>query len=177
MLSCFHRASNYGMPLSKHLFELGQTFFTVKNVFTMVRSMEKKRRTFEKIGLVFRSPIRVEIVRELYQSSPQRPVELARKLGVSKQNVSYHLKKLKEGGIVRVHREAMPPVVFNSLYKRGVRINGVNEEGKIMLSYGVELTENGFNVADMLYNFSVNDSPLSEEAVKDEKEENDENEK
>ena len=42
--------------------------------------MEKKRRTFEKIGLVFRSPIRVEIVRELYQSSPQRPVELARSL-------------------------------------------------------------------------------------------------
>ncbi|GEM_PF-6264418 len=148
--------------------------------------MEKKRRrTFEKIGLVFRSPIRVDIVRELYRSSPQKPVELARKLGVSKQNVSYHLKKLKEGGIVRVHREAMPLVVFNSLYKavinslykRGVRINGVNEEGKIMLSYGVELTENGFNVANMLYNFSVNDSPLSEEAVKDEKEENDENEK
>ncbi|MEX2706713.1 MAG: helix-turn-helix domain-containing protein [Candidatus Freyrarchaeum guaymaensis] len=116
------------------------------------RKDEKKRRIFEKVGLVFRNPVRVDIVREL-SSSAQRPIDLARKIGVPKQQINYHLRSLKEGGIVRVHREELPkPASKRLLGVKGVRVNGVDEEGRVQVSYGVELTRNGEVIANQIQN-------------------------
>jgi len=64
----------------------------------MPEKKEKKKPIFEKVGLVFRNPTRVGIVRELSTSS-QRPIDLANKLEVDRQNINYHIGALKRGGI------------------------------------------------------------------------------
>jgi DNA-binding transcriptional ArsR family regulator len=114
----------------------------------------KRKKIFEKVGLVFRNPVRVDIVREL-QETPQRPIELAEKIGVSKQQLNYHLKSLKKGGIVQVHKDELPktkPIPVGLPDMRGVRVNGVDKNEKIQISYGVELTENGEKIAGKVLN-------------------------
>ena len=54
----------------------------------------KKKKIFEKVNLVFRNPVRVDIMNEL-SSTAQRPIDLADNIGVEKQTINYHLQSLK----------------------------------------------------------------------------------
>jgi DNA-binding transcriptional ArsR family regulator len=106
---------------------------------------EKKKPIFEKVGLVFRSPVRAGILRQL-SANPQSPKEIADFLDESKQNINYHLNALKRGGIVQTRR-----VEYNEeeLPKgKGVRINGKSESGKLQVAQGVELTKNGKDIVN-----------------------------
>jgi len=129
-------------------------YFTVKKVFTikmifyvknMAKKKEKKKPIFEKVGLVFRSPIRADILRQLSES-PQRPTEIADNIGIQKQNINYHLNALKRGGIVKTHTEELSESEIPK--SKGNRINGIGGSGKLKVSYGVELTKNGKNIVN-----------------------------
>ena len=113
----------------------------------MAKKKEKKKPIFEKVGIVFRNPVRADIMRELSES-PQRPKQIAENLGddVSKQSLNYHLNALKKGGLIKSHTEELPEDEIPK--EKGTRINGVGEEGKIQVSYGVELTKNGKDVVN-----------------------------
>jgi len=121
----------------------------------------KKKPIFEKVGLVFRSPVRAEILRELSES-PQRPIEIAENLDLEKQNINYHLNALKRGGMIQTRREE-----FNEdeIPKgEGARINGRSESGKIRVAQGVELTKNGKDIVAQFI------SPLYEENISEKNE-------
>ncbi|MFX1356838.1 MAG: winged helix-turn-helix domain-containing protein [Promethearchaeota archaeon] len=123
--------------------------------------IERKKPIFDKVGLVFRSPIRADIMREISQSV-QKPQEIADKFEIPKQNINYHIQALKKGGLIKTHteeREEMPS-------ERGVRINGKGESGKFRVSYGIELTKNGKNIVNQFID------PLYEEESKKEKSKN-----
>lgn len=105
----------------------------------------KKKPIFEKVGLVFRNPTRVEILREL-SSESQRPVDLANKLEVERQNINYHIGALKRGGIIKTQRMEVSKEEASKL--KGAIVNNVTENGKLKISYGVELTENGKEIAN-----------------------------
>lgn len=106
---------------------------------------DNKKPIFEKVGLVFRSPIRADILRELSQNV-QRPQEISNKVDIPKQNLNYHLNALKRGGLIRTHTEEIEePKV---LEQRGVRFDGRSKTGKLQVSYGVELTKNGKNIVN-----------------------------
>jgi DNA-binding transcriptional ArsR family regulator len=109
----------------------------------MAKKEEKKKKIFDKVGLVFRSPVRADIMRELSQNV-QKPQEIANKFELPKQNVSYHLQALKKGGLIKTHTEEREEIPS----ERGVRINGKSESGKYKVSYGVELTKNGKNIVN-----------------------------
>ncbi|MFX1569275.1 MAG: ArsR/SmtB family transcription factor [Promethearchaeota archaeon] len=114
----------------------------------------KKKPIFEKVGLVFRSPVRADILRELSES-PQRPSEIADNVGLQKQNINYHLNALKRGGMVQTRR-----VEFDEDEKpkgKGTRINGISKSGKLKVTQGVELTKNGKDIVNQFIN------PLYEE--------------
>ena len=127
----------------------------------MAKKKEKKKPIFEKVGIIFRNPVRADIMRELSES-PQRPQKLAESIDVSKQNLNYHLNALKRGGLIKSHTEELPEDEIPK--EKGTRIDGVGEEGKIQVTYGVELTENGKNVVDQYID------PLYEEESGDKKE-------
>ncbi|MBY9010750.1 MAG: helix-turn-helix transcriptional regulator [Candidatus Lokiarchaeota archaeon] len=116
---------------------------------------EKKKPIFKKVGLVFRNPMRVEILREL-SSSSQRPVDLANKLEVERQNINYHLGALKRGGIIKTQKMEVSEEEVSKL--KGAIVNKVTENGKLKISYGVELTKNGKEIANQFI------APLYEEA-------------
>ncbi len=121
-----------------------------------VKKKEKKKPIFEKVGLVFRSPVRADILRQLSES-PQRPTEIAENIGLQKQNINYHLNALKRGGMIQTRREE-----FNEdeIPKgKGTRINGISKSGKIKVAQGVELTENGKDIVNKFI------SPLYEEKL------------
>jgi len=112
----------------------------------MAKKEEKKKKPiFEKVGIVFRNPVRADIMRELSES-PQRPKKLADNIGIQKQNINYHLNALKRGGLVRTHTEELDEKEIPK--EKGTRINGVGESGKFKVSYGVELTKNGKNIVN-----------------------------
>ena len=109
----------------------------------------KKKKIFEKVNLVFRNPVRVDIVREL-STTAQRPIDLADNIGVEKQTINYHLQSLKRGGLVRTHTEELSQdseEVEELTRMKGARVDGYTENGKVQVSYGVELTKNGEKVA------------------------------
>jgi len=109
----------------------------------------KKKKIFEKVNLVFRNPVRVDIVREL-SSTAQRPIDLADNIGVEKQTINYHLQSLKRGGLVRTHTEELSQdseEVEELTRMKGARVDGYTENGKVQVSLGVELTQNGEKVA------------------------------
>jgi len=109
----------------------------------MAKKEGKKKPIFDKVGLVFRSPIRADIMKEI-SHNVQKPQEIADKFEIPKQNINYHIQALKKGGLIKTHteeREEMPS-------ERGVRINGKSESGKFKVSYGVELTKNGKNIVN-----------------------------
>ena len=110
---------------------------------------EKRSPIFEKVGLVFRNPVRADILKEL-SSEVQRPADLAKKFEMKRQAMNYHIGELKRGGLIKTHSEELPeksPKAKQLLTKKGARHNGVIEQGKIRISYGVELTKNGKNLA------------------------------
>lgn len=111
----------------------------------MAKRKEKKKPIFEKVGIVFRNPVRADIMRQI-ADKPQKPTKIAETIGIQKQSLNYHLNALKKGGLIKSHTEELP--VDKIPKERGIRINGVGEEGKIQVTYGVELTENGKNVVN-----------------------------
>ncbi|MFW9968970.1 MAG: winged helix-turn-helix domain-containing protein [Candidatus Odinarchaeota archaeon] len=106
---------------------------------------DKKKPIFEKVGLVFRSPIRADIMRELSQNV-QRPQEISNKFDIPKQNLNYHLKALKKGGLIKTHSEKIEELEKQT--HRGMRFDGRSEDGKLQVSYGVELTKNGKKIVN-----------------------------
>ena len=125
----------------------------------MPQKKEKKKPIFEKVGLVFRNPMRVDILRELSTSS-QRPVDLANKLDVERQNINYHIGALKRGGIIKTQKLEVSEEEASKM--KGAIVNKVTENGKLKISYGVELTKNGKDIADQFID------PLYEEVNLDE---------
>lgn len=116
---------------------------------------EKKKPIFEKVGLVFRNPMRVDILKEL-SSNSQRPVDLANKLEVERQNINYHIGALKRGGIIKTQKMEVSKDEASKM--RGAIVNKVTENGKLKISYGIELTENGKDIVNQFI------APLYEEA-------------
>ena len=106
---------------------------------------EKKKPIFEKVGIVFRNPIRADIMHHLSEN-PQRPSDIAQEIGIQKQNLNYHLNALKKGGLIKTHAEEVSESNLPS--KKGTRINGLTKNGKLKVSYGVELTKNGKNITN-----------------------------
>ena len=128
----------------------------------MAKKGEKKKKPiFEKVGIVFRNPVRADIMRELSES-PQRPKNLADNIGIQKQNINYHLNALKRGGLIRTHSEELDEKEIPR--EKGTRINGVGGGGKFKVSYGVELTKNGKNIVNQFID------PLYDEKSGDEEE-------
>ena len=134
----------------------------------MPEKKEKKKPIFEKVGLVFRNPMRVEILRELSLSS-QRPVDLANKLEVERQNINYHIGALKRGGIIKTQKMEVSKEEASKM--KGAIVNKVTENGKLKVSYGVELTKNGKEIANQFID------PLYEEANLEEEHKNERNNK
>ncbi len=110
---------------------------------------EKKKPIFEKVGLVFRNPIRADILKEISEEA-KRPIDIADEIGVQKQRLNYHLNELKKGGLVKTHQEIRKSEELPS--DRGIRINGATENGKVKYSYGVELTPNGKDIVNKFIN-------------------------
>ena len=106
---------------------------------------EKKKPIFEKVGIVFRNPIRADIMHHLSEK-PQRPSDIAQEIGIQKQNLNYHLNALKKGGLIKTHAEELAESNIPS--KKGTRINGLTKSGKLKVSFGVELTKNGKNITN-----------------------------
>ncbi|MHA2008326.1 MAG: winged helix-turn-helix domain-containing protein [Promethearchaeota archaeon] len=130
----------------------------------MGKKEKKKKPVFEKVGIVFRNPVRADILKELSES-PQRPKEIAENIGIQKQNLNYHLNALKKGGIVQTRREEFSE---SELPKgKGTRINGRSESGMIQAAYGVELTKNGKKIVnqfiDPLYEEEENSNDKKED--------------
>ena len=136
----------------------------------MTKKEKKKKPVFEKVGLVFRSPVRADILRELSES-PQRPTQIAENIGIQKQNINYHLNALKRGGLVKAHKEEVSGTEI--LKGKGTRINGISKSGKLKVTQGVELTKNGKDIVNQFI------SPLYEEGISenDRKKENKDNKK
>ncbi len=109
------------------------------------KEAKKKKPIFEKVGIVFRNPVRADILKELSES-PQRPKKLADNIGIQKQNINYHLNALKRGGLIRTHTEELDEKEIPK--EKGTRINGIGGGGKFKVSYGVELTKNGKNIVN-----------------------------
>ena len=126
----------------------------------MPEKKEKKKPIFEKVGLVFRNPMRVEILRELSLSS-QRPVDLANKLEVERQNINYHIGALKRGGIIKTQKMEVSKEEASKL--KGAIVNKVTENGKLKISYGVELTKNGKEIANQFIDPLYEEVNLEEE--------------
>ncbi|MFW9882365.1 MAG: ArsR/SmtB family transcription factor [Candidatus Thorarchaeota archaeon] len=141
----------------------------------MAKKKEKKKPIFEKVGIVFRSPVRADIMKQLSES-PQRPKKLADKIGIQRQNINYHLNALKRGGLIKTHTEEL--VEEEIPKEKGIRVNGIGEGGKLKVSYGVELTKNGKNLVnqfiDQLYE---EESGSMREKIKNNKKEDDNIEK
>ena len=126
----------------------------------MPEKKEKKKPIFEKVGLVFRNPMRVEILRELSLSS-QRPIDLANKLEVERQNINYHIGALKRGGIIKTQKMEVSKEEASKM--KGAIVNKVTENGKLKISYGVELTKNGKEIANQFIDPLYEEENLEEE--------------
>ena len=136
----------------------------------MAKKEEKKKPIFEKVGLVFRNPVRADILRELSES-PKRPKKLADNIGIQKQNINYHLNALKRGGLIKTHTEELEEKEIPK--EKGTRINGLGKGGKFQVSYGVELTKNGKNIVNQFIDplYEEKSGRKIEESRKNKKEE------
>jgi DNA-binding Lrp family transcriptional regulator len=132
----------------------------------------KKKPIFEKVGLIFRNPTRVNIVRELSTNS-QRPIDLANRLEVDRQNINYHISALKRGGIIKTQKMEVSQEEASKM--KGAIVNKVTKEGKLKISYGVELTKNGKDIVnqfvDPLYEEVLVEKDDKNESVKKKKKE------
>ncbi|MBY8987298.1 MAG: helix-turn-helix transcriptional regulator [Candidatus Lokiarchaeota archaeon] len=134
----------------------------------MPEKKEKKKPIFEKVGLVFRNPMRVDILREL-SSNSQRPIDLANKLEVERQNINYHIGALKRGGIIKTQKMEVSKEAASKM--KGAIVNKATENGKLKISYGIELTENGKDIVNQFI------TPLYEEANSEEEHKEERNNK
>ncbi|MFX0083721.1 MAG: ArsR/SmtB family transcription factor [Candidatus Hodarchaeota archaeon] len=132
------------------------------------KEQNKKKPIFEKVGIVFRNPVRADIMRELSES-PQIPKKLADNIGIQKQNINYHLNALKRGGLIRTHTEELDEKEIPK--GKGTRINGVGGGGKIKVSYGVELTKNGKNIVNQFIDPLYEEESEMKEKIKNDKKE------
>ena len=111
--------------------------------------------------------MRVDIVRELSTNS-QRPIDLANKLEVDRQNINYHISALKRGGIIKTQKMEVSQEEASKM--KGAIVNKVTKEGKLKISYGVELTKNGKDVVnqfvDPLYEEVMVEEEHKDESVK-----------
>jgi len=107
--------------------------------------------------------MRIEILRELSLSS-QRPVDLANKLEVERQNINYHIGALKRGGIIKTQKMEVSKEEASKM--KGAIVNKATENGKLKISYGIELTKNGKDIANQFI------EPLYEEANLEEEHKN-----
>ncbi|MFX1503322.1 MAG: ArsR/SmtB family transcription factor [Promethearchaeota archaeon] len=114
--------------------------------------------------MVFRNPIRADILKQLSES-PQRPKKIADDFGMKKQSLNYHLNALKREGLIQTHTEELTEKEIPQ--EKGTRINGVANDGKLKVSYGIELTKNGKNIFNQFID------PLYEEEGKKRKKEDD----
>lgn len=141
----------------------------------MTKKEEKKKPVFEKVGLVFRSPVRAEILQQLSES-PQRATEIAENIGIEKQNLNYHLNALKRGGLIKTHKRELSKTEIPK--GKGTRINGISKSGKLKISQGVELTKNGKNIVNQfispLYEENVEEKEPIKEKIKNNKKEDEE---
>ena len=133
----------------------------------MPEKKEKKKPIFENVGLLFRNPKRVDIVRELYKNS-KITIDLANKLEVDRQNINYHISALKRGGIIKTQKMEVSQEEASKM--KGAIVNKVTKEGKLKISYGVELTKNGKDVVnqfvDPLYEEVMVEEEHKDESVK-----------
>ena len=130
----------------------------------MPEKKKKKKPIFEKVGLVFRNPMRIEILRELSLSS-QRPIDLANKLEVERQNINYHVGALKRGGIIKTQKMEVSKEEASKM--KGAIVNKATENGKLKISYGVELTKNGKEIANQFIAPLYEEEDLEEEHKKE----------
>lgn len=128
------------------------------------KTKESRKDHFNKVNIVFKNPINTDIVQEL-SSGAQRPIDLADNIGVKKQAINYHLNELKREGIVQSNKIEIPMAGEIELPAtkavgtagkivdlRGLRVNGVDIDGNLQAIYGVELTQNGKDIADKFVN-------------------------
>ena len=108
--------------------------------------------------------MRVEILRELSFNS-QRPIDLANKLEVERQNVNYHINALKRGGLVKTQKMEVSEEEIPK--KRGATVDGVTQNGKLKISYGVELTQNGKEIANQFVEPLYEQTPSEQEHKKE----------
>ena len=128
------------------------------------KTKETRKDNFNKINTVFKNPINTDIVQELSRG-PQRAIDLADNIDVPKQSINYHLNELKQVGVVQSNKIEVPmageiAVPLTKVVKdkgglddlRGLRVNGVDIDGNIMATWGVQLTTNGKDIADNFVN-------------------------
>lgn len=138
------------------------------------KKKESKNRYFDKVNVVFKNPIRADIIQELSNES-QRPIDLADNINVPKQKLNYHLNELKKQGLVQTKQEILPTMGdidgrISNL--RGARINGIDHEGNIKITQGVELTKNGKDIANLFVNKlydSIVDTPVTGKEIEKKK--------
>ncbi len=135
------------------------------------KTKETRKDNFNKINTVFKNPINTDIVQELSRG-PQRAIDLADNIDVPKQSINYHLNELKQVGIVQSNKIEVPmageiAVPLTKVVKdkgglddlRGLRVNGVDIDGNIKATWGVELTPNGKDIADNFVNRLYEEPP------------------
>jgi DNA-binding transcriptional ArsR family regulator len=118
------------------------------------KKTESRRDIFYKVNVIFKNPLRVDILQEL-SILPQRPIDLAKKFGVQQQVINYHLTTLRKSGLIKEHKKELPrsgKVLEKLGDMKGVRVKGMTESGKIEVSYGLELTESGKKIAKQFVN-------------------------
>ncbi|HEY0087998.1 MAG TPA: winged helix-turn-helix domain-containing protein, partial [Candidatus Lokiarchaeia archaeon] len=129
------------------------------------RKNDFRKDIFDKVNAVFKNPIRTDIIQEL-SSGAQRPIDLAGNIGVQKQVINYHLNELKKEGLVKSQRIQVPlsgKIEGEIDNLRGVRVNGVDKNGNLEITYGVELTKNGKDIAENFVNRLYEESVFKDE--------------
>ncbi|MBA7656489.1 hypothetical protein ES703_64415 [subsurface metagenome] len=94
-------------------------------------------------------------------------MDLANKLEVERQNINYHVGALKRGGIIKTQKMEVSKEEASKM--RGAIVNKATENGKLKISYGVELTKNGKEIANQFI------APLYEEVNLEEEYKNERN--
>ena len=153
------------------------------------RTKDARKDNFNKVNVIFKNPINTDIVQELSRG-PQRPIDLADNIGVKKQAINYHLNELKREGIVQSNKIEIPTAMAGEIALptskavdtgvkiddikeltgiggqiddlRGLRVNGVDNEGNLVATWGVELTKNGKDIAGTFVNRLYEESESQE---------------
>jgi len=130
----------------------------MKTVF--VESGENKQRVYESLLLdskhlgIFSSELAVKVINELAKQ-PMCAMDVAKKLGQNEQKVYYHLRKMRDAGIVKLnsmeHRYGMTakmfqlvsPVIATKLYDDGYNIKERKIDNPLVEEFLKPFVENG----------------------------------